>query len=101
MPEPQIQTQEPQIQTQEPETQIKSESQRTKEKKINPLVIDSSNGKQVKSIYFVKTGKLGKDVKRMMWQYYRDRCKTNANEIKVQFNRQKKEIHTMEIIYSG
>ena len=81
-----------------------TQAQETKEtivKKVNPLIIDQSNGKQVKSIYFVKTGKLGRDVKRMMWQYYRDRYKTDANEIMKQFNRQKKEVHTMEIIYSG
>ena len=71
------------------------------QKKINPFVTDISNGKQVKSIYFVKKSKIGKNVPRMMWQYYRDRNKTDANIVKILFNRQKKEYHTMEIIYSG
>lgn len=70
-------------------------------KRINTFVIDASNGKQVKSVYFIKKSKIGRDVPRMMWQYYRDRNKTDVNVVKTMFNRQKKEVHTMEIIYSG
>jgi hypothetical protein len=70
-------------------------------KRINTFVIDASNGKQVKSVYFIKKSKIGRDVPRMMWQYYRDRNKTDVNVVKIMFNRQKKQVHTMEIIYSG
>jgi hypothetical protein len=75
--------------------------QEVNEKPKNPNVIDSSNGKQVKSIYFVKTSKIGRNVKRLMWQYYRHRFTTKADDVKKQFNYQKKTVHTMEIIYSG
>ena len=71
------------------------------QKRINTFVIDATNGKRVKSVYFVKKSKIGRDVPRMMWQYYRDRNKTDVNVVKIMFNRQKKEVHTMEIIYSG
>jgi hypothetical protein len=65
------------------------------------FIIDSRTNKEVKSIYFVKKSKIKRNVKRMMWQYYRDRYRTKVDDVIVSFNRQKKEVFDMEIIYRG
>ncbi len=69
--------------------------------RYHKCTIDSSNGKEVKSIYFVKTSKINRTIKYLVWQYFRDRNRTRVDDVLISFNRQKKQVHTAEIIYKG
>lgn len=66
----------------------------------NPIFVENRtnpvNGKRVKSVWEHTTTKIGRPLRRMIWQYYRDR---NKNSVKDLFKRYKG--RQLEIIYSG
>lgn len=68
---------------------------------LKKYITDQRNDKEVKSIYFVKKSKINRDVRYMVWQYYRDRKKNNVNDVIKSFDIQKKQVFEMRIIYKG
>lgn len=67
----------------------------------NIYVIDERNGKRVKSVWYIRENRLGKDVISLAWQYYRDRRKTNVNSIIQRCHLIRKPPKKIKVIYSG
>lgn len=64
----------------------------------NPIFIknvtDPENGKMVKSVWEIKKSKIGRTIRTMIWQYYRDRARNSIEKLYKQ-SKQK----DLEIIY--